>query len=143
MNAGIFGPYKEHSEVVEQIQKLKEQGYKDTDIIIIADTEERLIEEKKDKLPFETLEEKHTFLQKIKAAVFLKSAKEVDLEGVQQLLDVTDEEAEMYYKQLKEGKIFIFISPEHFLIFDDLSDEDPYDENFNGIPKVRINTEGL
>lgn len=137
MNAGIFGPFNEHVAVLKQISKLKEQGYKSEDIIIIADTDEGFLLEKQQHVHVETLEDTHHFWQKIKDAIFLKSVKDEEMEEVQHLMDVSDEEAEVYYEQLKTGKIFIVIGPESFLDFKDSL----YDENVN--PVVRIDTEGL
>ena len=143
MNAGIFGPYKEHSEVLKEILRLKQQGYEESEMMLVADNEDRLLDEIKAKLSFETLDEEHDFFRKLKAAISLRSAKEEDLEEVQKLLDVSEEEAEVYYEQLKAGNIFIYIRPENMLIFDDVSSEDLLDENFEGTPTTRIHTKHL
>lgn len=137
MNAGIFGPFKEHREVLKQIRELKKWGYRNQDIRIIADTDEDFWVEKQQNVQLETLEEKHHFWNKMKSAIFFKSIKDEEIEEVQQMLDVTEEEAAVYYEQLKWGKIFIFIGPESFLDFEDSL----FGENIN--PIVRIDTEGL
>lgn len=137
MNAGIFGPFNEHREVLKQISELKKRGYRNQDIRIIADTDEDFLVEKQQNVQLETLEEKHHFWNKMKSALFFKSIKDEEIEEVQQMLDVTEEEAAVYYEQLKLGKIFIFIGPESFLDFEDSL----FGENIN--PIVRIDTEGL
>lgn len=137
MNAGIFGPFNEHREVLKQISELKKWGYRNQDIKIIADTDEDFWVEKQQNVQLETLEEKHHFWNKMKSALFFKSIKDEEIEEVQQMLDVTEEEAAVYYEQLKWGKIFIFIGPESFLDFEDSL----FGENIN--PIVRIDTEGL
>ena len=137
MNAGIFGPYRDHKEVLQQIRKLKEKGYSVQEMTIVANTEERLLLEKDDKVQLKSLEEKHHFFQKVKEAIFFKKVKDVDLEEVQELLDVSDEEAELYYEQLKAGNVFLFIGPENFLDFDDSVSD------FEMNPIIRIHTEGL
>ena len=143
MNAGIFGPYQKHNEVLKEIHRLKQQGYKESEMMIIADTEERISDDMKEKLQYETLEEPLDFFWKLKGAFYLKSSEEEDLAEVQQLLDVTEEEAEVYYEQLKAGNIFIYIRPESMLVFDDVSNEEMLDENFEGTPTTRIHTDGL
>lgn len=137
MNAGIFGPFNEHREVLKQISELKKRGYRNQDIRIIADTDEDFLVEKQQNVQLETLEEKHHFWNKMKSVIFFKSIKGEEIEEVQQMLDVTEEEAAVYYEQLKLGKIFIFIGPESFLDFEDSL----FGENIN--PIVRIDTEGL
>ena len=143
MNGGIFGPYKEHHEVAKQVQKLKQQGYKEEELIIVADTEERILEEVNDGLRFETLDDQKDFFDQLKAVIFLKTDQEAEVEEVQQLLDVSEEEAEVYYEQLKAGNIFIFIPPGKMLVFEDTSHEELLDENFEGTPTTRIHTKFL
>ena len=143
MNGGIFGPYKEHHEVAKQVQKLNQQGYKEEELIIVADTEERILEEVNDGLRFETLDDQKDFFDQLKAVIFLKTDQEAEVEEVQQLLDVSEEEAEVYYEQLKAGNIFIFIPPGKMLVFEDTSHEELLDENFEGTPTTRIHTKFL
>ena len=143
MNGGIFGPFKERQEVAEQVQKLKQQGYKEEELIVVADTEERILEEVNSGLRFETLDDQKDFLDRLKAVIFLKTDQEADVEEVQQLLDVSEEEAEVYYEQLKAGNIFIFIPPGKMLVFEDTSHEELLDENFEGTPTTRIHIKFL
>ena len=137
MNAGIFGPFNEHRDVLKQISELKNQGYKIQEIKIIADTYDGFLKEKQQNIQVETLEEKHHFWNKMKSVIFFKSVKDEEIDEVQQMLDVTAEEAKVYYEQLKVGKIFIFIGPESFLDFEDVL----YNGNIE--PIVRIDTDGL
>ena len=137
MNAGIFGPFNEHRDVLKQISELKNQGYESGEIRIIADTDDGFLREKQQNVQVETLEGKHHFWNKMKSAIFFKSVKDEEIDEVQQMLDVTEEEAKVYYEQLKAGKIFIFIGPESFLDFEDVL----YNDNIDSI--VRIDTDGL
>ncbi|MBD3107934.1 general stress protein [Bacillus sp. AGMB 02131] len=143
MNGGIFGPFKERQEVAEQVQKLKQQGYKEDELIIVADTEERILEEVNGGLRYETLDDQKDFLDRLKAVIFLKTDQEANVEEVQQLLDVSEKEAEVYYEQLKAGNIFIFILPGKMLVFEDTLHEELLDENFEGTPATRIHTKFL
>jgi len=102
----LYGPFNHHTEVLQEIHHLKEKGYKNKDIILLAETSDDLYFEKKEKVHFETLEERSRFLQTMKRVVGRGRRDIEGIIGAEDLFGVTQEEKGNYYEQLKKGKIY-------------------------------------
>ena len=114
----LYGPFDHHTEVLQEIHLLKEKGYKNKDIVLLADTKDNLYFEKKERVHFATVEERSRFLQTMKRVVGRRKPVIEGIIGAEDLFGVTQEEKENYYEQLKKGKIYIFISPEKVRNYD-------------------------
>ena len=140
----LYGPFIHHTEVLQEIHHLKEKGYKNKDIILLADTRDDLYFEKKEKVHFETLEERSRFLQTMKRVVGRGKREIEGIIGAEDLFGVTQEEKENYYEQLKKGKIYLFISPEKVRNYDaELNDSSIDSDSVYEGGSFRINTKGL
>lgn len=108
----IFGVYETHQEVLDAIHRLKDRGFKNKDITVLADKKERLKLEKKEKVKISVQEEKedYVFLKALQN-IFSLNKKE-DVISILISLHLAKEDIDVYLEQISNGKIIVILDPE-------------------------------
>ncbi|MGN1402086.1 MAG: general stress protein [Bacillus sp. (in: firmicutes)] len=143
MSGKIYGAYRSHSEAMEAIRDLKRKGISNQQIAVLADRKERLSLEGKENV--EILEMKESsrgegLLEKIQH--FFQLDDNAEMDNRLSMLDVTEEEKNMYLKRIKDGEILVVYQFDSGL-GPDQNDSSYQEETRITPPLSNPNTDGL